>query len=126
MNKWNKLKKVLTIVGIIAIILLVAPRLDVLHPDNILRLAELPNPLTIVGFIFLYAVKGVIMVVPTGPLYIGAGMAFPSWLGIVVTYVGLAVALAIGYFIGKWMGEEKVTKMLAKNKKVYDFLCGNR
>ena len=126
MSKWSILKKVLLLLGLVGLVLLVAPNLDMLHPDNILRLAELPSALTIAGFIFLYIIKGIIMVVPTGPLYIGAGMAFPTWMGILITYAGLAVSLAVGYFIGMKMGEEKVTKMLVKNKKVSDFLLGNK
>jgi len=126
MLKWNNIKKILLLAGIIVLVLLVAPNLDILHPDNILRLAELPSIFTALGFILLYAAKGIILIIPSGPLYVGAGMAFPTWLGVLVTYVGLAVALAVGYFIGQWMGEERVTKMLAKNKKVYSFLCQSK
>ena len=97
--------------------------MDFFSPDFIN--ADLPIWLTILGFIFLYALKGIIMLVPTGPLYIGAGLVFPTWLGILVTYVGLAVSLALGYVVGKWMGQDRVNKLLAKNKKVADFLRGN-
>ena len=125
MTNLNKIKKWLILIGVIGLILLVAPYLDFLHVDNVLRLAELPTALTVLGFILLYIIKGIVMVIPTGPLYIGAGIVFPTWMGILVTYAGLAATLAVGYYIGKRMGEEKVKKMLAKHKKASDFLFGS-
>jgi len=62
------------------------------------------------------------MIFPTPILYVAAGLAFPTWIGIIVTYVGLTVSLSIGHVIGERMGEEKVRKLLTKNKKVANLL----
>lgn len=126
MSVINRHKKWLIIIALAVFAFLTLPNLDFLHEDNILRLAELPTLQAAIGFIFLYALQGAIMVIPTGLLYIGAGLAFPTWLGILVTYAGLTASLSVGYIIGGRLGEEKVNKMLARNKKAADFLNGNK
>ena len=126
MNKIFKHKKWLIIVGIAALAMLTLPNSAFLHEDNILRLAELPVWYAAVGFILLYALQGTVMIVSTVLLYIGAGLAFPTLTGLMITYAGLTVSLSVGYVIGSRLGEEKVNKMLAKNKKVADFLNSNR
>jgi len=104
------------------LVLLLAYRLDFFSVDFITGFSEISIGLTIIVIILLYALKGVIMVFPTPILYVAAGLAFPSWLGIIVTYVGLLVSLSIGHVIGQRMGEEKVSKLLAKNKMVVSLL----
>ncbi|MCL2565429.1 MAG: cardiolipin synthase [Defluviitaleaceae bacterium] len=126
LNSISKYRKWLIITALAALAWLILPGLDFLNEDNILRLAELPTVPAAIVFLLLYALQGAIMVVPTGLLYIGAGLAFPTWLGILITYTGLTVSLSVGYIIGARLGEEKVNKMLSKNKKVSDFLNGNK
>jgi len=102
--------------------LLLAYRLNFFSVDFITGFSEISLGLTILVIIALYALKGVIMVFPTPILYVAAGLAFPSWLGVIVTYAGLTVSLSIGHAIGQRMGEEKVNKLLAKNKMVASLL----
>lgn len=78
------------------------------------------------ALLILYAIKGVAMVIPTTLLYIAAGMALPTWLAIVVTYMGLVIALGIAHTMGKKLGEEKVGAIIAKRKRVADFLYGHK
>jgi len=59
-------------------------------------------------------------------LYIAAGMIFPTWAAILVTYAGLTISLSIGYYIGCKLGNDKVNKIVAKHKRVANFLHGDK
>jgi len=126
MNFLDKSKNWLAIAVLAGLALLVYLNLDYLTNDFITILSEMSIWVAAAGFILLYALQGAIMVVPTGVLYVAAGLAFPTWAGILITYIGLAVSLSIGYVIGNKMGEEKVTEMLSKQKKAADFLSGSK
>ena len=97
-------------------------RLGYLNIEFITGFSEISLGLTVLVIILLYALQGVVLVIPVVLLYIAAGLAFPTWVGILVTYAGLTVSLSIGYVMGWKMGEEKVSKLLAKNKKVASLL----
>jgi len=90
------------------------------------RFADLPIWLNALGFMVIYAIMGLTMAIPKVVLYIAAGIAFPTWIGVGVTYAGLTIAASIGHAMGKRMGEERVKSILAKHKKVSDFLSGNQ
>lgn len=126
--KWLKRNWKRLSIGIAAtfLVLLVINRLDIFSLDFITGFAEISMALTIFVILLLYALQGAVMIVPTGLLYIAAGLAFPTWIGLIVTYAGLTVSLTIGYLIGKRMGLDKVGKALAKNKKISDFLNGSK
>jgi len=76
---------------------------------------------TVIVLLIIYAIKAVIMIIPVPALYMAAGVAFPTWWAIIVTYLGLLISFSIGYFNGKKLGEKKVSEMLSKNKKVAGF-----
>jgi len=78
--------------------------------------------LAIVGILLLYAIKSIIMTVPNSVLYVTAALLFPTWLAILVSYTGLVISLSIGYFTGCKLGETKVYNLLAKQKRVANFL----
>lgn len=126
MNWLQKNKKSLILLAFALLLFLVVIRSGLLTIENIELLAEFPIWLTILGFIVIYAIMGVTMAIPKTMLFIAAGIAFPAWIGIMVTYVGLAVSASIGHLMGRKMGEEKVIKLLAKQKKVSDFLSGSK
>lgn len=97
-----------------------------LAADNMLREIRLPIWLSVIVFMILYAIQGAMLVVSTVMLYVAAGLVFPTWVGIPVTYAGLTVSLSVGYFIGMKLGQDKVNNMIAKRKKISDFLHGNQ
>jgi len=78
------------------------------------------------GFIVIYAIKSIIMVIPNSVLYVAAGVIFPTWGAILITYVGLTVSLSIGYITGQKLGETKVYDLLARKKNVNAFLNRNK
>jgi len=86
----------------------------------------LPTWLIVLIFLVLYALKGAILVISVIMLYIGAGMLFPVWAAILVSYAGLTVSLSVGYFMGMKLGEDKANKIVAKRKYLSDFIHGNK
>jgi len=86
----------------------------------------LPTWVLVLIFLALYALKGAILVVSAILLYVLAGLIFPIWAAFLVTYAGLAVSLSVGYLIGNKLGEHKVNKMIAKQKRIADFVHGNK
>ena len=93
--------------------------------DDFLRRVDLPIWAMVLVFMVLYALKGAVLVVSAMMLYIAAGVLFPTWVAILVTYAGLIVSLSVGYFIGRKLGESRVNKMIAKRKKLSAFFHGN-
>ena len=127
MNWLSKNKKTLLFVAFAILAILIILRSDVLSLlsiESLERLSELPVWLAVVGFLVIYVIMGLTMAVPKSLLYIVAGLVFPTWVGVLITYAGLAIAASIGYTTGRKMGEEKVRKMLDKQKKVANFLNG--
>ncbi|MCL2570937.1 MAG: cardiolipin synthase [Defluviitaleaceae bacterium] len=120
-RKWLIIPIALAVIAFLVII-----AFDFFAIGDVLGDIELPIPVTAVIFLLLYAVQGAVMVVSTVMLYVGAGLLFPTVIGIAVTYAGLTVSLSVGYFIGKKLGDKKVKKMLSKNKKISDFLLGSK
>jgi uncharacterized membrane protein YdjX (TVP38/TMEM64 family) len=127
MNRHNikKLTIALRIVVIAAFLFWIAPRINMVSAENVTA-SSLPLPLVIFAFFILYALKAVVMILPVNVLYISAGMIFPAAWGILITYIGLAIALGVGYFNGKELGEDKVSETLAKHKKAASFLDSRR
>jgi len=120
-KKWLIIPLALAVIAFLVII-----DLDFLAVDNILRTIDLPLWATVLVFLVLYALQGAVMIVSTVMLYVGAGLVFPTAIGIAVTYAGLTISLSVGYFIGRKMGHEKVVEVLSKRKKIADFLLGNQ
>jgi len=76
----------------------------------------------IVGFLFLYAVKSITMTFPNSVLYIAAGFLFPTWIAILVTYIGLTLSLSVGYWAGRKLGETNVYDSFAKQKHLHSLI----
>jgi len=80
--------------------------------------------LAIISFLLIYAVKAVVMIIPVPVLYVAAGIVFPLPWAIVVSYLGLIIALSVGYFNGRRLGEKKVTVLINKHIKLENVLKG--
>lgn len=112
----------LRMAAVIMFLLMIVPRISSFTAGNIESGAALPLPVAIIAFFIIYAIKAVVVVIPVNVLYISAGMIFPPGLGILITYIGLAIALCVGYLTGKELGESKVKETLVKNKRAASFL----
>ena len=120
--------------AVIAIIIIMSLLLIVPHisqftseiDDLAERTSAFPLPLLMIALFIVYAVKAVVMVIPVNLLYISAGVLFPPGWAVLITYIGLSIALGVGYFNGKKLGEHKVGETLAKNKKAASFVDSRR
>lgn len=65
----------------------------------------------------VYGLKAIVFVIPASVLYMAVGMAFDFLPGLTVNAVGLFAELNITYFIGKFLGGERVEKKLRASKK---------
>ena len=126
MSLLNRNKRFLLLIAFALLLLLLILDADILSIERIASFADLPIWLTIFGFMVIYAIMGITMAIPKVLLYIAAGIVFPTWIGVGVTYAGLAIAASIGHAMGKRMGEEGVKSILARHKKVSDFLGGHK
>ncbi len=64
----------------------------------------------------IYCVKAVSLVIPASLVYISVGMAFSTPVAVLLNCVGIALEVTITYFMGKFLGAEKVESMLRKKK----------
>ncbi len=74
--------------------------------------------LTVIG---VYAVKSAVFVIPASLIYLSVGMAFDTPLALLINTIGIAVEVTLSYFLGRFLGGEKVDAML-RGKKGYDLL----
>lgn len=73
----------------------------------------------------LYSLKAVTFVIPIALLFIASGAFLPLFQAIMLTYALLAIELTLTFVIGRRLGQEKVTRFLAKNRKAEKFLHMN-
>lgn len=66
----------------------------------------------------IYAAKGLVFVIPASLVYISVGMAFSTPAAILLNSLGIAVEVTVSYLLGRFLGGEKVDKML-RDKRGY-------
>lgn len=66
----------------------------------------------------VYAVKAVVFVIPASLVYISVGMAFSTPVAVALNCAGIALEITISYLLGRFLGGEKVDKLL-RGKKGY-------
>ena len=69
----------------------------------------------------IYALKAVLFVIPASMIYLSVGMAFPIPVAVALNCVGIALEITISYLLGRFLGGDKVDKLL-RGKKGYDKL----
>jgi len=119
-------KNWLRVILLVLIILVLLPHMRNLTVESIVNYAPASMPLAVLVFIMLYVLKSIVIVVPVSMFYIAAGIVFPVGWALVVTYFCLVVALSLGYMVGKYLGEDKVNKIISKNKKLAAFLSEDK
>lgn len=60
----------------------------------------------------IYALKPLILVIPTNSLYVAAGLLFPFPIALSITVSGLFLNMTSGYLLGKYLGIGPLTKYL--------------
>lgn len=64
----------------------------------------------------IYALKGLVFVIPAALLYISVGMAFSPVTACAVNILGIAAELTVSYILGRFLGGDYVEKFLQKSK----------
>ncbi len=95
---------------------------DKITIDGILSYAPDSLFLAFLFLTFLYAVKSLSIFFPMLVLNIVGGMLFPGGLSILVNIVGVGVMTAIPYFLGVFSGSNALDKLLAKHKKLNEYV----
>ena len=122
MNLSDKHKNMITVFLIVVLIILLIPRMNYFSVEAIVNFVPSSIPLAALVFLIIYCIKSIVVIMPAVALYIAAGIVFPRWWALLISFGCMAVALSIGYLNGKRLGEEKVRRILEKNKKIANFM----
>lgn len=107
------------------LILLLLPRLSTLTAADILSYTPASLPLAALILLGIYSVKGVVVFIPVAALYVCGGILFPTGWAVLVTYLGLACELSVGYWMGRSMGGDKARALVNENEKARRFLTSD-
>ena len=122
----DKYKKWLRILVFGTLLFFLWPHMNDFSVDTIVNATPVSLPLAVLVFMLIYILKSLVMIVPITILWVAAGIIFPVYWAIVVSYLGLMLSLNIGYEIGNRLGEKKVNAMLANHKRIANFLEGRK
>jgi uncharacterized membrane protein YdjX (TVP38/TMEM64 family) len=64
----------------------------------------------------VYFTKSVLFVIPASLIYISVGLAFETWQAIIINLLGIALEVAVTFFLGKFLGGAAVEKIIGKSK----------
>ncbi len=117
-NKKEILKLGLKLSIIVIIMILAIVYYDRLTNIDIRQLvssssSEVAAALSVVG---IYALKGIVFVIPASLIYISVGMAFSPLTAVIVNIAGISVEVIVSYLFGLMLGGEYVENLLKKNK----------
>ena len=119
----NKIKRAVGIglraALVLAILFVIIFKYNDLVNIDVRALVEKTNTLFEAGaaVVGVYSLKAIVFVIPASVLYMAVGMAFDFVPGLLVNAIGLFAELNITYFIGKFLGGERVEKKLKQSKK---------
>lgn len=65
----------------------------------------------------VYALKSVVFIIPAMLIYVAVGAAFPLWQAVAINLVGIIVEVIITYYVGRFLGGDKVYEILCRNRK---------
>lgn len=76
--------------------------------------------------LLLYAVKSVVFFLPIMALQIAVGLFFPTWAALIINIAGVAIELALAYWIGRKLGFNSADKLFKKFPKLHIIISGER
>lgn len=112
-----KYRKVLLIVLAVILIIIAFPWLRQLSVEEIVNFTPRSPILAALVLIGFYCAKPVLMVIPSYALYIASGILFPTGWAILINYIGLTIQLTLGFYLGRWLGRERVTALVSKSPR---------
>ena len=106
-------------VSVVAVIIItVILKYEELTNLDVRALIEKTNNLEEAGALIvgIYALKSIVFVIPASMLYMSVGIAFDFLPGLLINALGIFAEINITYFLGKFLGGEKVEKKLDGTK----------
>lgn len=122
MNRESVKKEILPLLlrmGVLAVIFIaVALNYDrLVNLDVRALVAAAPGEaLAIAVAVGIFGLKGLTFVIPAMLVYVSVGMAFDTVTAIIISLAGIALEVAVTYWLGRALGGEYVTKLLKKVK----------
>ena len=118
----KKYLKQILISLLLFILILILPRILNIKASDILKFTPKSPALAALIMLGLFCVRPVLMFIPMVALYICVGIIFPPGAALALTCAGLLCEMAIGYYIGRRLGGEKITALINKNRRVREFM----
>ena len=128
-------KDIFKIVLIVALVVFVIADYNNLSNLNIRDLLASRHSLAGSSFmvLFIYFIKGIVMVIPAAVVYISVGMAFPAWTAVILNTAGMIVELMASYFLGKFLSIDMIDRTISEQRggnriiarHVYPALCAH-
>lgn len=122
-RKWFYAVPIIFIWGLI--IFFVARYFVEVNPKDIIAFINVSPWRGLLILIGLYSLKAVTFVIPVALLFIASGAFLPLIQAIILTYALIAIEFSLTFFIGRRLGQEKVSSFLAKNKRTQKLLTMN-
>ncbi len=67
-------------------------------------------------FILLYALRGVVLVIPVGVMSLAGGLAFGKWLGTAYILIGATLGSSLSFLVARYLGRDFVEQKLLKGR----------
>lgn len=118
MNKKETALNILKISVTVAIFITAVLNYDRLSNLDVRALIAGASSLLVAELIILgvYVVKAIMLVVPASVIYISVGVAFDWKRAVIINLIGIAIEVAVTYFLGKFLGKSAVEKKLSGTK----------
>lgn len=82
---------------------------------NLIAQADSPTK-AIVVVLLVYILKSATMVIPASVVNIAVGLSFPTWLALILNFIGSVMELVIAYGIGVFAGGENIRALVKRTK----------
>lgn len=73
-------------------------------------------PVAVLTVLGVYALKGLVFVIPASLFYISVGMAFEPLTAVLVNLAGIFLEVTVSYLFGLFLGGESIRKLLQSKK----------
>lgn len=121
-NRKNRKIKFIPVIGmvlmVIGISIVVATAEETVTIDTIVKYTPDNIYIAILVLLSFFALKSVSIVLPLSVLYLASGILFSPFLAVVISTVGLWIAITVPYLIGYFFGKDVNTYLLEKYPKV--------
>ncbi|MDG5816983.1 VTT domain-containing protein [Chitinispirillales bacterium ANBcel5] len=120
LNKINGKRYIVGAVALLIVLFSVVIMLDAAYSTPSsgegLRLLSPYTWIVIAISLGVFCLKGATMVIPIWFIYVGLGATFQPITAVSVGFVGLVLELAVGYYVGKRLGQKRVMPIIQKSR----------